>query len=346
MQQNNNRAINHNRNQEENIILALCIVSGLGITPFAIYRLIKAQWLHAIIDFGVLLVVAGIFIYVLRTGQVRIPSRILSLAYLSGVVAINYVVSPSLIYWAYPTMAAIYFLLKPVEGLVINSIALCALLPALISGHSTLEMSGLLITLILNNSFAFLYARFSQQHQHMLARMATVDALTGVGNRALFVEDISHSIAEKQRFDTELSLIMMDLDHFKQINDKHGHLTGDAVLINLMDLCRERIRGIDRIYRIGGEEFAILVVGVGIDGACFLAEDIRNMVSNSRPEGIQVTVSLGVARCSATDNVESLMGAADKALYRAKSQGRDQVCVEPPENDPRKPADNGAQPDQ
>lgn len=323
------------RSREENIILTLCIVGGLGITPFAIIRFIRGEWLAGIVDTAIVLVVASIFTYVLRTGKVRIPSIILTLSYMSVMVAVNYITGPSLIFWAYPTMAAAYFLVRPAEGLLINAAALVALLPALMIGTTNLEMAGLLITLILNNSFAYLYARFSLEHQDKLARMATLDALTGVGNRAVFIDDMTKAIAAKRRFGTSLCLIMMDLDHFKQINDEHGHLTGDAALVSLMKLCRERIRGIDRIYRIGGEEFAIIATGIEADGAQFLAEDIRSMVAQSSLlRGIKVTVSLGIASAIRDDSIESLMGRADKALYRAKNQGRNQVCVEAdPETD-------------
>ncbi len=317
------------RSREENIILTLCIVGGLGIAPFAVIRFLRGEWLAGIVDTAIVIIVASIFAYVMRTGKVRLPSIILTLSYMTVMVAVNYIIGPSLIFWAYPTMAAAYFLVRPSEGLLINAIALVALLPALMMGTTNLQMAGLLITLILNNSFAYLYARFSLEHQDKLARMATLDALTGVGNRAIFIDDMTKAIAAKRRFGTNLCLIMMDLDYFKQINDEHGHLTGDAALVSLMKLCRERIRGIDRIYRIGGEEFAIIATGIEADGAQFLAEDIRSMVEQSSLlRGIKVTVSLGVASCVADDSIESLMGRADTALYRAKNQGRNQVCVE------------------
>ena len=326
---NLNRAQLPDRSREENIILTLCVVGGLGIAPFAIIRFINGELIAGIVDTLIILILASIFIYVTRTAQTRTPSVVLTLSYMAVMVSMNYIVGPSLIYWAYPGMAAAYFLVRPSEGLLINATALVALLPALMIGTTNLEMAGLLITLILNNSFAYLYARFSLEHQDKLARMATLDALTGVGNRAIFIDDMTKALSAKRRFGTNLCLIMMDLDYFKQINDEHGHLTGDAALVSLMKLCRERIRGIDRIYRIGGEEFAIITTGIEADGAQFLAEDIRGMVEQSSLlRGIKVTVSLGVASCVSVDSIESLMGRADKALYRAKNQGRNQVCVE------------------
>lgn len=324
------------RSRDENVLLTLCVVGGTGIAPFAVYRFMQGQLLAGFVDLAIVLVVASIFLYVWHTRNVRIPSIVLTLSYMTVMVAVNYITGPELIFWAYPTMAAAYFLVKPIEGLVINAIALVALLPALMIGTSTLELAGLLITLILNNSFAYLYAKYSLVHQEKLARMATLDALTGVGNRAIFVDDIAKAIAEHKRFANHLCLIMMDLDHFKDINDKYGHLSGDDVLVKLMQLCRERLRGVDRIYRIGGEEFAILTVGVELEGARYLAEDIRQMVSEANLlEEKPVTVSLGVAGCSNEDTIESLMGRADRALYRAKNQGRNLVCVEQePASDP------------
>ena len=103
------------RSREENVILALCIVGGLGIAPFAVYRCMQAEWLAGVVDTLIVLIVAAIFVYVMRTGKTRVPAIILTLSYMTVMVAVNYITGPSLIFWAYPTMAATYFLVRPVS---------------------------------------------------------------------------------------------------------------------------------------------------------------------------------------------------------------------------------------
>lgn len=315
------------RSYEENILLALCVVGALGISPFSVYRFIQGEWFAGIVDVLIVVTVVIIGLYVWHTRKVRIPSIVLTLSYMAVMVAVNYISGTSLIFWAYPTMAAAYFLVKPPEGLAINVIALFALLPALWIEMTSFELSVLLITLILNNVFAYIFARVSIDYQKSLAQMAKIDPLTGVGNRSLFVENVRNAIAAKQRYGSPMCMIMMDIDHFKRINDEFGHISGDNVLVGLMSICQKRIRGVDSIYRLGGEEFAILAIGIDFDGAMYLAEDIRKQVyDTSLLDKKTVTISLGLAECMNNDTIVSLMERADAALYRAKNNGRNQVC--------------------
>ena len=121
-----------------------------------------------------------------------------------------------------------------------------------------------------------------------------------------------------------------------------GHLSGDKVLIKMMELCKGRVRGVDSLYRIGGEEFAILAVGIDPDGAVFLAEDIRKIVESADfIEDKTITVSIGIAECLSHDGIESLMGRADAALYRAKRKGRNRVCVDQTVENPNTLSEQG-----
>ncbi len=129
------------------------------------------------------------------------------------------------------------------------------------------------------------------------------------------------------------AILLIDLDHFKAVNDTHGHLAGDVVLKEVADILVRELRGYDAVGRYGGEEFIALLPGVSASAAAAIGERLRERVaSNNSTEGIQVTVSVGVAASVAGSgpSVEDIIGAADTALYEAKATGRNRVCVAPP----------------
>jgi diguanylate cyclase (GGDEF)-like protein len=157
---------------------------------------------------------------------------------------------------------------------------------------------------------------------------AFVDSLTGVKNRTAFDSNFSREIDYNRRKNSELSLIVLDIDLFKGINDKYGHIVGDAVLRQVAQSVEKTIRSSDALYRYGGEEFAIVLNGTDRDGAKLLAERIRQNVAALRIENlnsIRITLSLGVAMLQENDNPGSLFARADSALYQAKQAGRNQV---------------------
>ena len=160
--------------------------------------------------------------------------------------------------------------------------------------------------------------------------LAHKDALTGLNNRRAFF-DLGHRAFEQaKRFDHPLSVIMMDIDHFKKINDNYGHWVGDRVLQALAKPLRTLVREIDVVARMGGEEFAFVLPETDLEEAARLAERLRAEIENIEViEGehlITMTASLGVASRSADDeNLESLLTQADDALYVAKKKGRNQI---------------------
>ncbi len=168
-------------------------------------------------------------------------------------------------------------------------------------------------------------------HLHSTARaMADNDALTGLANRRRFEADLDEEWQRCSRYDRPLSLVLMDLDHFKTLNDTHGHLFGDEVLRATSVALRSVLRGSDTAYRYGGEEFAVILRETGLDDAESVADRIRQAVSESAlPEtGVLVTASAGVAQRSETMVARSdMVSLADQALYEAKRAGRDRVVA-------------------
>ena len=171
------------------------------------------------------------------------------------------------------------------------------------------------------------------QAQQRLYESAVLDALTGVHNRRHLDQRLRAELAFAARHDSPLSVLLLDIDHFKKVNDTMGHAAGDAALRALGQRLQRSVRTEDVVARYGGEEFAVIARGIPAPGAWLLAERIRQTVATlSVPhEGkpISFTVSVGVVTMDAEQsfpNVESLLGAADQALYKAKADGRNR-CV-------------------
>jgi diguanylate cyclase len=160
------------------------------------------------------------------------------------------------------------------------------------------------------------------------------DALTGVQNRRSFDRRLSEQVEKNTVAAQTLAVLMLDIDDFKRINDTHGHLTGDSVLVAVANKCRQAVRGEDVVARYGGEEFAILLPGATLRNAEKKARQICQAIASTRyllegvepPQHLSLTVSIGVTALRKGDSVGSLMARADKALYQAKGSGKNRVC--------------------
>lgn len=164
---------------------------------------------------------------------------------------------------------------------------------------------------------------------NMLEKVAATDHLTGAWNRAHFDRVIDTEIARSHSSQLPLSLILLDIDHFKRVNDTHGHATGDVVLRELAERLRLRLRTSDLLFRWGGEEFAVLVSSTGYRSATIVAEALRLAVSELPfPTVGRVTVSIGVAEHVSNESAEQWFDRLDAALYTAKSGGRNRVVTD------------------
>lgn len=179
-----------------------------------------------------------------------------------------------------------------------------------------------------------------RSQQSELEHLTKIDALTGVYNRRHLSEKIENEISRNNRYCANISVMMVDLDHFKNINDTYGHAAGDQILKIVSKLFKHSIRETDMVARYGGEEFCIILVETPLDEAMFVAEKIRAIIEEATlPMGdnqvIDVTCSIGVAQYHRSmRNSETLIAKADEALYRAKREGRNRVvmCLPPKEH--------------
>lgn len=166
-----------------------------------------------------------------------------------------------------------------------------------------------------------------------LEKLAQVDSLTGLANRRHFMIQLEQELSRSVRYGGPMSLLMVDIDHFKDVNDTYGHQIGDRVLQRLGELFVETFRDIDRAGRVGGEEFAVVLPQTDGQHAVEAAERLRRLVADTKvplEHGIplQFTISVGVTTLEGAEaNIDTLLGQADQAMYLAKHSGRNQVCV-------------------
>ncbi|MBY0411724.1 MAG: GGDEF domain-containing protein [Burkholderiaceae bacterium] len=194
-------------------------------------------------------------------------------------------------------------------------------------------VGSVVVVLVCSLGFVFMLRDRADENNR---RLAALDPLTGVANRRLLLSALYRDIARALRIRAPLAVLMVDIDHFKKVNDQHGHLVGDAVLCHVVSVLRANVREQDVVGRYGGEEFLLLLADTSLQGAVQLAELLREAAEAtpyplaSAPGGaIAVTVSIGVfgAPLQAGDTAERLIDAADRALYRAKELGRNRVEV-------------------
>jgi diguanylate cyclase (GGDEF)-like protein len=167
-------------------------------------------------------------------------------------------------------------------------------------------------------------------HENLLSS-ALRDGLTRLFNKRYFLERLDAELKFARRHDTTVSLLVLDLDHFKNINDDHGHLAGDAVLVHIAGLLLRAVRNEDVVARFGGEEFAVILRAIPVEAALQLAERLRRVIEQNpalyADKSLPATISIGVAGYPSTnaESVEALVEVADQALYRAKHAGRNRV---------------------
>lgn len=193
---------------------------------------------------------------------------------------------------------------------------------------------NLLICLIVTLSVLALLHRVITRFQGRIEAQATLDSLTGLPNRRGFDLLAAQALQEAQREPKPLTALLLDLDHFKRLNDSHGHLAGDLVLAGFARDLESCLRQSDIVCRWGGEEFIVLLKDTDASTGLKIAEKIRQMIEHKhyRYEGksLQVTLSIGLTTLQADDTLHNLLSRADQAMYRAKQHGRNRTCTQMP----------------
>lgn len=201
---------------------------------------------------------------------------------------------------------------------------------------SATVLLGLLLALLLLGAaswYAFASAAETEALSLELERLAQTDSLTGLTNRRHFMELADKELSRTERYGGAMSVLMLDIDHFKKVNDTYGHASGDVVLQRFARVFLQELRDIDIVGRLGGEEFAVILTQTDGEQAIEVAERLRARVANGTvdlPQGfaLHCTVSIGVSTlCGPEDHIEGLLSLADRALYKAKRTGRNRVLA-------------------
>lgn len=327
MKQNKKSELILKRTNKEILLIVLSVIAAVTISAFSILRFSQSEWLIGAFDLIVGLGMVLITFYVYTTQKVLFPSIVLAIFSCVSAVTTVYIKGVANIYWAYPAFVAAFYLLPPKSAISLSVITLTLLSPELYKSLPTVAFLSALTTMLMTCLFGFFFSKSVVEQHAILAEMATKDSLTGVGNRRALDQKLLEIEANQNRKYAVMSLILLDLDHFKLINDDFGHLVGDQILIRVAEIIQGRIRVTDALYRFGGEEFIIVPLSLDLKSASRLAEQLRVLVENydlvaERP----VTISLGVAEYVQGESCESWLQRADNALYEAKKDGRNNVC--------------------
>ena len=303
--------------------LLLAIAGSLAILPFAILRFLNGEYLIALLDGLIIVGMIALGAFVYRTRRIRLASIILSLLCAASLVATIYTIGTQQILWAYPAVMAFFYLLRHEEAIALVLGMTALLLPKLLMDAGQFQTTSVAVTLVVMCAFAYAFASVMQRQRDLLMQQATKDPLTGAGNRRALDEKLDEIVAAYARLPTPSSLIILDLDHFKSLNDSHGHSTGDEILRKITEIIRLRIRSTDSLYRVGGEEFVVVTEHLTLDKASHLAEQLRTLVEvNELVPEHPVTISLGVAEIRSGQSGDQWLKRADEALYEAKRAGR------------------------
>lgn len=307
-------------------LIAFCL--PFFTLPFIILTWVRQEVLLSSILVLLNLVVAASSLWLIKTGQRRISPQVLLLIcvilYLSTVL----LVQQHSILWSYAFIAGFYMLLGKQQAKVVsiiwvlmNAVMAVNLFPLEQAVIYTLSLAGSSFGMEVQSSILY-------RHEENLKNMALTDPLTNALNRRALMQELEAAEAIHKRYGTPVSMIMIDIDHFKKINDAFGHHEGDTVLINFVSSLSGRLRETDKFFRMGGEEFVVLLQSTGVQEAVKIAQSYCGLIEGAKLSGqVSVTISCGVAEVTGGDTVSSWLNRCDGALYHAKANGRNRVEV-------------------
>ena len=303
------------------LLLLVCV-----LFPMLAYNVYTGQSLLAASSFILLSVIfANIWLLSRSRPAFLSPTLLLLLAILLILFAVALGQLHSL-FWLYPLLAGLPVMLHSRRAILIGVVSGAMALP-LIFANFPLTMA-VVISVSLGLTWlvsAWLVFAVTEQSRR-LRDMAITDPLTGAYNRRYLEEQARHALGAWQRFRHPAAMLLIDIDHFKRVNDRYGHTAGDQAIKRMVAVISARIRSVDTLCRFGGEEFVVLLKETGIAGARQLGEELRQLVADARllPEG-SMTISIGVCEVKEAQSLDHWFNLADSALYLAKSKGRNRV---------------------
>jgi diguanylate cyclase len=313
------------------IVVLFCAITVVGVTPFAIYRFIAGQPVIGVVDLVLVACIGGSAVHAWRTGRSRGAAVFASVTYSFGCVVIAHLAGLAGLLWVYPVLVANFLLVGRRLALVNSVLVIAGITASDAALADTLQKSMFICTSGVVSLFSFVFASRAEIQRHQLEAIAMRDPLTGAINRRGMDAELRVAMASALRSVTPLGLLVFDLDHFKQVNDTHGHEAGDDVLVQVANVVRHTTRMDDRFFRIGGEEFGLLLPGANATSLLNVAEKLRTAVEREvRCHGRSVTISIGASPFRPGDSVAEWLARADAAMYEAKRNGRNRTVLSDP----------------
>ncbi|NQD91680.1 GGDEF domain-containing protein [Pseudomonas sp. CrR25] len=316
------------------IITLMGLFGVLGISPYAVYRLAEGNYLVSSADTIIVMSTVYAVFYAWRTGNTVKPGLYLAVIFSLGATLIAINLGVNGLFWIYPLILFNFFMVSPGRAMTATVLVLATLVghALIVPGtvfESAYQMVSFLVTSLMASVLTCIFAYRTRSQRDQLQQLAISDPLTGARNRRAMDEELRIAVATHRRHGNSYGVLVMDLDHFKQINDQFGHQAGDQVLVTFVDLLKRSSRQEDRLFRFGGEEFLLLLPNTDEAGLVAAAAHLQRQVRQVlRSPGGPVTMSVGGAILRSGEHWESWLQRADQRLYRAKSDGRNCTMID------------------
>jgi diguanylate cyclase (GGDEF)-like protein len=316
------------------IITLMGLFGVVGITPYAVYRLATGNYLVGSADTVIVVSTILALVYAWRTGDTIKPGIYLASVFSLGATLIAINLGVNGLFWIYPLILFNFFMVSPRKAFLATILVLASLVaygqikPGAVF-ESDYQMTSFLVTSMMASILSFVFAYRTTSQRDELQQLAIHDPLTGARNRRAMNEELKIAASMFRRHGNGYGVLVMDLDHFKRINDTHGHQAGDQVLVDFVELIKSASRKEDRLFRFGGEEFLMLLPNTARAGLLASARHLQQQVAQHLrgPSGA-VTMSVGGAILRHDEHWEDMLQRADERLYRAKNAGRNCIIVD------------------
>lgn len=308
-------------------IVAVC--ATVFVTPFAVFRLYIGDYLVGITDTALVLVTIACALCALKTHSTRIAGIVLTSVLLLATVVVAREIGIDGAIWIFPVMMFGFYLVAHWLAGVMFLVALAAiaLLDVTAEGgifSSTSQMAGYFAASAAGLVFTTLFARQYSVQSQRLMKWAILDTLTGLGNRRSLEHELQVAVATDRRQGLSQALMIVDLDNFKQLNDRLGHFTADRILQDFAALLRTSTRLEDRIFRYGGDEFVVILPNTDVEGLEAAIEHLVNEIhTHFRDRHYPVTASIGGGILEPEETLEQWRERVDRCMYEAKEHGGD-----------------------
>lgn len=321
-------------------VMVLCgLLSVLVMSVAAMCRLVVGDLVVGGLDALLVSVMVWAIAHAWRTGESDGPGLVIGLINTVWCVMLAGVVGMTALFWAFNVVVLNFLLTRSRVAILSSALLVAAMLVIQVPGVEFAQRLAFAAACALVAFNAFIFALRSSRQARRLEQLAARDPLTGVGNRRLFERDLEQAVQQARMWNLRPALAVMDLDHFKRINDQYGHEAGDQTLVSFAHVLRVGLRQTDRLYRIGGEEFVLLVTDCHEQGLGVMLEQVQSLVrSRLHCQGQAVTVSIGAALLGPHEQGAQCLARADRALYAAKRLGRDCTVFADDDPQPASPA--------